>query len=85
MKGTCSSITKKEFAPREVGEAPGGPTARGPAAVTARRVLHQGAGRVAGCWSVGGLVCLKETSNPGVVVKIKNIYEPIDAILAYSR
>jgi hypothetical protein len=38
--------------------------------------------RVAGCWTVGGNIRLKKTSDPTTVVRVKSIFDSNDVILA---
>lgn len=38
--------------------------------------------RVAGCWTVGGNIRYKKTSNPNTVLRVKSVYESNDSILA---
>jgi hypothetical protein len=38
--------------------------------------------RVAGCWTVGGNIRLKKTSDPSSVLRVKSIYDSNDSILA---
>ncbi len=38
--------------------------------------------RVAGCWTVGGTIRLKKTSDPSTVLRVKSVYDSNDSILA---
>jgi hypothetical protein len=38
--------------------------------------------RVAGCWSVGGQLRFKKATSPDVVMRVKDVYDSIDTILA---
>ena len=85
---------KKEFAPREAGPSGTGRGDHRPPRLmfpfyedltsdTYKKMRELALDdRVAGCWTVGGNIRYKKSSDPNAVLRVKSVYDTIDTILA---